>query len=271
LVVPGTITNLTVNQGKISILGQVAETKSWQFYQWQPTLLTAPFLPKPRITLKADRLVANLSLGEKNLTIVTADNAAKKGHCQVWRTDLGRPVAPEVETLFPSQLLSIDQHHGLLVHLLQTSDRCQTMFSLFNRRGGVFPAFHLSFFAYQLAFNRYSRNHLFGLAYDTTNTGVLIRLQPLKVNRIGLNLQPRFIEPFPWGYLLADRNGRVALLDYEGFLFGNFEVGEPITAIAPVDRYLCLIATWEGKQGSLLLVDLGDKVESIIKDRQEKR
>jgi serine/threonine-protein kinase len=63
----------------------------------------------------------------------------------------------------------------------------------------------------------------------------------------------------------------VALLDYEGFLFGNFDLGEAITAIASLDRYLCLIATWQEGQGNLRLVDLGEKVENIIRERQEER
>jgi len=269
--VPGIIADLKVEQGQISLLTQGPEPNQKQFYQWQETLVSALHLPKPSISVKAERLLASLSPGGKTLTMVTGDRATKKGYFQVWRTDRGHTIASEVETLFPSQILTLDQRHGLLVQLLQTSSHCQSIFSLFNRRGRLFPAFRLSFLVYQLVVNRYSRNHLFGLAYDTPQTGVLIRLQPLKVNRLGLNLQPKFIRAFPWGYLLAAQDGQVALLDYEGFLFGNFEVGETITAIAPLDRYLCLIATWRGSEGNLHLVNLGEKVESIIRDRQEKR
>jgi serine/threonine-protein kinase len=215
--------------------------------------------------------MASLSPEGKRLATAIAIEGQKKGKFQVWRTDRGRSLGTALETFFPSQLLSIDERHGLLVQLVQTASQRQSLFSLFSRRGNVFRAFQLSFLVYQLVVNRFSRNHLFGLAYGMANTGVLIRLQPLKVNRIALNIQPKFIQPFAWGYLLAAKTGEVALLDYEGFLFGNFDLRETITAIAPMDRYQCLFATWHNGQGHLHLVDLGEKVEDVIRDRQAAR
>ncbi|MBE9195920.1 serine/threonine protein kinase [Synechocystis sp. LEGE 06083] len=268
---PGTMANLEVNQDQISLLIQGGETGEWQFYQWRETLLRNLCLPKPCINLQADRLLANLSPGGKTLAVVVGDQNSAKGYFQVWRTDLCLAVAPALPTRCPCQLLTLDQNHGLLVQSPSTASHRQTVFFLFNRRGSVFPAFRLSFLVSQLVVNRYSRNHLFGLADDAPQAGILIRLQPLKVNRIALNVQPQFVQPFPWGYLLADRHGEVALLDYEGFLFGNFSLGETITAIAPMGRYLCLFATWQGNGGNLRLLDLGSQVENIIRQRQEKR
>ncbi|MFM1841336.1 MAG: hypothetical protein RLZZ490_67 [Cyanobacteriota bacterium] len=269
--VPGLISELAVSQSKISLITQDIDKTAWQFFQWQDKLIFSPQLPKPILSFKGLRLMASLSPGGTRLaTAVTPDNP-KKGQFQVWRTDRGKGLGSPLETLFPSQLLTIDDRHGLLVQLAQTASQGQSLFSLFNRRGNLFRAFQLSFLVYHLVVNRFSRNHLFGLAYDTPQTGVLIRLQPLKVNRIALNLHPKFIQPFAWGYLLAAKTGEVALLDYEGFLFGNFDLGETITAIAPMDRYQCLFATWHNGQGHLHLVDLGEKVEEIIRDRQEQR
>ncbi|QHV00429.1 serine/threonine protein kinase [Synechocystis sp. CACIAM 05] len=268
---PGTIANLEVNQDQISLLIQGGEPGEWQFYQWRETLLGALSLPKPRINLRAERLLANLSPGGKTLAVVVGNRDSEKGHFQLWRTDHRLPVAAAAVIRWPDQLLTLDQNHGLLVQSQSTASYCQTIFFLFNRRGSLFPAFRLSFLVFQLVVNRYSRNHLFGLADNAPYTGILIRLQPLKVNRIALTIQPQFIEPFPWGYLLADRHGEVALLDYEGFLFGNFSLGETITAIAPMGRYLCLFATWQGNGGTLRLLDLGPQVENIIRQRQEKR
>jgi len=269
--VPGLITALAVYQNKISVIAQDTDQTAWQFFQWQDKLLFSPTLPKPTLKLKASRLMASLSPQGKRLTTAIAIEGNKKGKLQIWRTDRGKCVGTPLETLFPSQILDLDDRHGLLVQLVQTANQGQSLFSLFNRRGDVFRAFQLSFLVYHLAVNRFSRNHLFGLAHDTPQTGVLIRLQPLKVNRIALNLQPDFIQPFAWGYLLAAKTGAVALLDYEGFLFGNFDLRETITAIAPMDRYQCLFATWHQGQGHLHLVDLGETVEDIIRDRQEKR
>ncbi len=269
--VPGLITELAVSQSKISLITQDADKTTWQFFQWQDKLLFSPTLPKPTMRFKGSRLMTSLSPEGKRLATAIAIEGQKKGKFQVWRTDYGKSIGTAMETLFPSQLLNIDERHGLLVQLVQTASQGQSLFSLFNRRGDVFRAFQLSFLVYQLAVNRFSRNHLFGLAYDTPQTGVLIRLQPLKVNRIALNLQPKFIQAFAWGYLLAAKTGEVALLDYEGFLFGNFDLRETITAIAPMDRYQCLFATWHNGQGNLHLVDLGEKVEDVIRDRQVAR
>jgi serine/threonine-protein kinase len=268
---PGLITELVVYQSKISLITQDADKTAWQFFQWQDKPLFSPTLPKPTIRFKASRLMGSLSPEGKHLATAIAIEGQKKGKFQVWRTDRGKALGTAIETFFPSQLLSIDERHGLLVQLVQTDSQRQSLFSLFSRRGNVFRAFQLSFLVYQLVVNRFSRNHLFGLAYGMAKTGVLIRLQPLKVNRIALNLQPKFIQPFPWGYLLAAKTGEVALLDYEGFLFGNFDLGETITAIAPMDRYQCLFATWHNGQGNLHLVDLGEKVEDVIRDRQAAR
>ncbi|AIE74158.1 MULTISPECIES: serine/threonine-protein kinase [unclassified Synechocystis] len=268
---PGTITNFEVEEDQISLMLQGPESAQWQFFQWRETLLSAISLPKPHINFQANRLLANVSPGGKTLAVVTADQQGEKSYLQIWRTDLRAPVASAVTIPWASELLILDQNHGLLVQLKQSSGNHHSVFFLFNRRGSVFPAFRLSFWVSRLAVNRYSRNHLFGLTPNSSQTGVLIRLQPLKVNRIALNLQPQFIEPFPWGYLLADRRGRVALLDYEGFLFGNFDLGETITAVTPIDRYLCLIATWQGGQGNLHLLDLGAEVEGVIRQRQERR
>ncbi|MGL5033373.1 MAG: serine/threonine-protein kinase, partial [Microcystaceae cyanobacterium] len=87
-------------------------------------------------------------------------------------------------------------------------------------------------------------------------------------NRIALSMEAHFIVAYPWGYLLANRDGRCLLLDDEGFHVGQFDLKEPITAIAAINRYRCLVALWQDNQGSLIVVDLGDNLDEIIEEKR---
>lgn len=104
------------------------------------------------------------------------------------------------------------------------------------------------------------------LAVDRDNAGiaVLIDLKPYRILRIGVDITPDFLAAAPWGYLLADRRGKIVLLDREGQKVGGLIAPEPITAIATLEQHQVTIATWSGSQGSLYTVNLKEVDVDLI-------
>lgn len=95
---------------------------------------------------------------------------------------------------------------------------------------------------------------------------VLIDLKPLRVRRISVSLEPTLFISTPWGYILADRQGQLVLLDEEGQQVG--QIAAPIdlsphlstvaTAIASFNNFGLLLATWHQatNQGHIHTLDL---------------
>ena len=132
-------------------------------------------------------------------------------------------------------------------------------------------AFTLPLLLTSIILNNETRNHLFALELTNPRLGVLIRLRPLKVTRIALKIKPDFMLSYPWGYLLADRQGNLNLLDADGFYIGEFSLKATITAIASVGEYRCLVATWSGSQGVIKLLDLGSHIPELIDQLYDER
>jgi serine/threonine-protein kinase len=132
-------------------------------------------------------------------------------------------------------------------------------------------AFTLPLLLTSIILNHETRNHLFALELSNQTISVLIRLRPLKVTRIALKIKPDFTLSYPWGYLLADRQGNLNLLDADGFYIGEFSLKETITAIAVAGEFRCLVATWSGSQGMIKLLDLGSHIPELIDQLYDER
>jgi serine/threonine protein kinase len=85
---------------------------------------------------------------------------------------------------------------------------------------------------------------------------LLIDLKPFRIARLGVEIAPEFLLATRWGYILADRQGQILLLDREGQQISRVDGPPHITAIASSDQANLLVATWDGNQGSLHIVDL---------------
>lgn len=261
---------LVLTHQKTSIDAQ--NSKYFNFYQLSNKLMYSRQENKVKVTWKTPHLVYSFDpQGQWIATATPRPSAGEKGVFQVYSAPRWQPRSSPLPILFPSQLISLDRRHGLLIFLVQSQGREISAVNLFNRRGQLLRAFSLEFWLSSLITNPYSRNHLFGLTVHNKKIGVLLRLQPLKVIRIPLAGAPQFIAPYPWGYLLAGAGGDMMLIDYEGFYLGQFRLPEPITALTPLGRYGCLATTWTGEQGNLYHIDLGEKIERIIQEKQELR
>jgi serine/threonine-protein kinase len=269
-----TIVGFQVNGRGLNVVGQallasptLGATSRYCFYQFSETLALHHSSPQPLLCWSAERLLWSLDPQGQWLAGVKSLEPSPqrgKGHFLVWNLRRGQTQGPVHGTLLPSQLIPLDHRHGLMVLLLPKDPQHSTLVQLFNRRGQVIFAFALPLLLDSLSFNPCSRNHLLGLDRQEPTTAVLVRLQPLKVSRFALDFKPQFILPFAWGYLLADTQGQVLLLNHEGLRIGHFDLGTTITALASVGRLGCLVATWADHQGGLLHLDLGPELDQRI-------
>lgn len=89
-----------------------------------------------------------------------------------------------------------------------------------------------------------------------TNSVLLIDLKPLKLLRVGVEIVPIFVASAAWGYILMAADGQIVLLDRHGQTAGRFTGPASPTAIAVLEPYGLLIATWENGEGNLYTIDL---------------
>ncbi|MGK7941271.1 MAG: serine/threonine-protein kinase [Crocosphaera sp.] len=156
---------------------------------------------------------------------------------------------------FPSQLISLDQRYGLAIFPRINQGNKRTYIYLFNRRGRFIKGFPLPLLISQLIPHKVNSFELFGIETVKPNYGILIKLNPLKIKRIPLDIIPDFIISEVWGYGLADKTGQILLLDTEGDYLGKINLGVTITAITGLNKDQLLVATWDNEQGKLLILN----------------
>lgn len=153
-----------------------------------------------------------------------------------------------------SELVILNNRHGLAIYA--DSQENQTLFQLFTRRGSLGLTFSLATYLHSITSNPYFPYLLFAIEARNSMLGVLITLKPLKVIRVPLQFKPDFIIGQTWGFLLANRRGKVSLLTEKGQMLESFEVDGGISAIASRSEFKVLIATSSKPQPLLNLIDL---------------
>ncbi|WP_088891904.1 serine/threonine-protein kinase [Leptolyngbya ohadii] len=186
------------------------------------------------------------------------------------------PLTLPTDTLDGVRLLALDAHHVAVLTdighpprhpiVLTQSKKlpdCKTEVQIFCRRGQRIGAVFLPLHLKQILLT--SRPYRL-LAVDRHNPDVLalIDLKPYRILRIGVDITPTFLAEAPWGYLLADRAGKIILLDTEGQKVGCLNAPEPITAIAALGQHQIVIATWNDTQGNLYTVNLKEVDVDLI-------
>lgn len=157
---------------------------------------------------------------------------------------------------FPSQLISLDKRYGLAIFPRLSQGYKRTYLYLFNRRGHFIKGFSLSLLISELTPNNTNAYELFGVETVKPNYRILIKLNPLNITRIPLEFLPDFIIGEAWGYALADRKGKLLLLDRYGNYRGKMDLGIEITAMTGLNEHKLLIATWENEQVKLFILDI---------------
>ncbi|MEO1131072.1 MAG: hypothetical protein AAFX40_00030 [Cyanobacteria bacterium J06639_1] len=98
-----------------------------------------------------------------------------------------------------------------------------------------------------------------GLEKDAAEpTAVLLQVHPLRIQRVKLDEHPDVIAATAWGFLLAQRDGRVLALDEDGYHLGrgSVEVEGELHAIAPLSAYRIAIAHGTPARGQVSVIDL---------------
>lgn len=157
---------------------------------------------------------------------------------------------------FPSQMIAINQRYGVIL-----IDRGQTTeIKIFTRKGRWIWSNSVSLKFHDIIICSDIKNRLFALEKSHYPLGIIIDLFPFKMRRIPLSIFPDFLISTLFGYILANRQGTVIILDQEGHQLGQFQVDEnqEITAITTDHQYHLWVATWESsqKQGKLSEIDI---------------
>ncbi|ACK72330.1 serine/threonine protein kinase [Gloeothece citriformis PCC 7424] len=201
--------------------------------------------------------LSSLAFSENWLTLATSELSLNETHFHF----LKLPSLTLIKTLKSSlidrtisELVILNNRHGLAIYA--DSQENQTLFQLFTRRGSLGLTFSLATYLHSITSNPYFPYLLFAIEARNSMLGVLITLKPLKVIRVPLQFKPDFIIGQTWGFLLANRRGKVSLLTEKGQMLESFEVDGGISAIASRSEFKVLIATSSKPQPLLNLIDL---------------
>jgi serine/threonine protein kinase len=166
-------------------------------------------------------------------------------------------VTSELEPTGASALIPLNRR--LCLAIASNSDTAtsrKTLLQVVNRRGKLVGTLSLPMGLRRVTRSARSEFELFAVEDHKSPCGLLINLKPWKVSRVPLAIDPNFVQATSWGYILADFRGQVLLLSSGGEQIGGFQVPTTITAIAAVEPYGLLIATWDRTDGTLYTIDL---------------
>lgn len=168
-------------------------------------------------------------------------------------------LSPPIDCRSPSlsQLIMLDPGHGLVIGQEQT----HTVLELFNRRGHWLGCLPLGVMLERCA-SGIQPYQLIGLEVGYPNALLVVDLKPLRIRRLSLPIEPACFTAMPWGYVVADTQAQILLLDREGDVLGWIRSplettrSGKVTALTTLGNHGLLLATWEGKTGNLWAIDL---------------
>ena len=137
------------------------------------------------------------------------------------------------------------------------------LLEIFTRRGSLVSAFSLPVPLRQVV-SATSPYQMVALEPGHTHSVLLIDLKPFKLLRIGVDIVPIFLASASWGYILMASDGQIALLDRNGQSAGRLVGPANPTAIAVLEPYGLLIATWNNGEGTLYTIDLRQLEVGIV-------
>jgi serine/threonine-protein kinase len=159
------------------------------------------------------------------------------------------------------QLVALDERHFVALFRTPTHDgmattaKAPTYLEIVTRRGKRLGHLPLPLHIDQFQATPFPYRCIATDTDDPTSL-VVIDLKPYRIIRVALNLQPCLLTTAPWGYVVADAEGEVELLDEYGQLVGRLELPFPPTALVPFEPHGLLIATWTENWGYLHIANL---------------
>lgn len=152
------------------------------------------------------------------------------------------------------ELMFLDGRHILTIWS-GDKEQPQTAFRVYTRRGTLVGEVRLSATVAHLQAGAEPYT-LLGIVQGAKSAVLLIHLQPLNVKRIPLETIPACACTSRWGYVLADAQGKIVVLDRKGYQLGNFRGPVAPIAIAPWGKTGLAVATHTGSRSQLHFVDI---------------
>jgi serine/threonine protein kinase len=214
-------------------------------------------LPEPILKFQQNFLVTIEPRGAW-LATATSNQVEDCTTLKIWKASGIEQCQQLLPNLFSGlfQLLALDSRHvAAFFRSSQESSQPGTFVQIVARRGQKLGFLHLPVVLEQV-FLSSTPYRIAATEQHNPNSLLLIDLKPLRITRIALEIYPNLIAITPWGYVLADLQGQVIFLDGYGQKIGRIEVPGLPSALTSFGGSGLMIATWDGEQGSLHMVDL---------------
>ncbi|WAL58652.1 serine/threonine-protein kinase [Thermocoleostomius sinensis] len=167
------------------------------------------------------------------------------------------------------QLLVLDSRHiAVIVNLTNASQPANSgppgsLIIVMTRRGTVVGTIPLPIW---LGSAWLTANHAQIVAIDRLQAGlmVLIDLKPYRLWRLNIGIQPTTMASIAWGYVVADAEGNLMFFDRQWHQVGHLLAPAPVTAITFLDIDRLLLATWNGQQGTLQILNVKEAPVELL-------
>jgi serine/threonine-protein kinase len=195
----------------------------------------------------------------KWIAAVTSQANHSESHLNLWNFKPFLPFHPAiVRSITPCfQILALDSRHIVTFSHVTDGEACITGVRLegFTRRGTTLGTLQLPVPLRQICLASIPYR-LLALEPRYPNSVLVLDLKPLRIQRIGLDITPKYLVTTTWGSLLMAADGAIAMLNNYGQTIGSIHGPAHPTAIAALSPYEFLIATWQQDHGFLYRIDL---------------
>ncbi|NJR66003.1 MAG: serine/threonine protein kinase [Leptolyngbyaceae cyanobacterium CRU_2_3] len=169
----------------------------------------------------------------------------------VYPVQVSSEVQVEVQAAFP-QLFALDARHVAIVMTLpsdaasESQSEGRTLIKVFTRRGSYVGSLFLPLRLGQAILTSIPYQIL---AIDRDNPHLIVRidLKPYRLTRLSTGIVSTLLSSTDWGYILANSQGQIMLLDLAGRQVGKLMAPAGITAIAPLTN---VAYSWQRGQSS---------------------
>jgi serine/threonine protein kinase len=242
--------------------GYFARTKSASIYYLPEQITTEQFnffstTYLPIISLPAKKSLAAIDPQGTWLALAYLPNKVPDISWEILQLPSLKVVGRLTTEFLPNWMIALNRRHGLAIFAQKQQGRHTTILQWFNRRGHWLGNYSLSVALRWIVYNPLFSDRLFAIEGGNNNPtmGSIVHLKPFQVNRIPLPFAPSFVIPHSRGYLLCDRQGKMAIINGKDNSLTQFQIPleqpEKITAIAAKARSQLLVATWSKSGGNL--------------------